>query len=442
MATIPTTTYTAVKKVVDFIGLTNEIVAEAVGTGAGVETVFPLDNRKVVQGTDVVYVAGSAVTNYTLDYDTGTITFAAAPTGAITADYDYSDIYSSVIGSYINRAEDEIERRTGRKFVAATQTSEVYDGNASDASSYYTYQNTTALDDLQQFKTLDQAFYTDKTLSLKNYPVISVALVATDVTLDAHFDESAKDNAIAFGSTKWVSQSFKTATADPIVQVSLYMAYSAGTSAALTVGIYADNAGSPTGSALATATISAFTSTTYQFYDAIFTNPLTPTSGTTYHIVISSPSASGTSVFNLGVDATSPSYTDGQINTSANSGTAWTADAAKDAIFKEFVGKIIPFGDYMITKDIGRITFTRNSGDIMTKGVQNLLIVYSYGYSSVPIIVEQLATKIAGTYMIETRLMGDPGQNLDIKRQNIAIIQADIKRDFQSLGEKLELAIV
>jgi hypothetical protein len=63
------------------------VTGEAVGTGAGVVLVFPLTNSPVVYGSEIIYVAGVQVTNYTLDYSTGIITFNAAPTGAITADY-------------------------------------------------------------------------------------------------------------------------------------------------------------------------------------------------------------------------------------------------------------------------------------------------------------------------------------------------------------------
>lgn len=443
MATIPTSLYSSVKKVVEFNNLYYDIVGDAIGTGDTVTTVFNFSNRKVVQNTDFVYLAGVATTAYTIDYDKGQITFTSAPAAvAITADYWYCDIPSSVIGQFIVRAEDEINRRTNRYYGPPTQFSEYFDGNADNSTNYYIYQSSTALSDMQAYKTLDREFWENKTIFTSKFPITAIALVATDVVIDAAYAESNRDSAIAFGSTKWVSQSFVTASADPIVQIQIQMAYNTGTVAALTVGIYANSGGSPTGSALATATISAFTSTTYQFYDAVFTNPLIPTSGTTYHIVISSPSASTTSVFNLAVDGSSPTYTNGQINTSANSGVAWTADATKDAIFNEFVGKVQTSADYTVVKDTGRITFTTASGDKMTKGNQNLLIVYQYGYGSVPVTVEMLATELAGVYAIQSRLLGDPSQNLDIKKQNLAIIQEDIKRMFASLGEKLEVTLL
>jgi len=63
---------------------------EAVGTGNGVATAFTLDNTPIVYGSEFIYVAGVQVTNYTIDYSTGAITFTGTPpTGAITADYVY-----------------------------------------------------------------------------------------------------------------------------------------------------------------------------------------------------------------------------------------------------------------------------------------------------------------------------------------------------------------
>ena len=65
------------------------ITGEAVGTGAGVVLQFTLANNPIVYGSEIIYVAGLSVTNYTMDYNTGIITFSGAPTGAITADYTY-----------------------------------------------------------------------------------------------------------------------------------------------------------------------------------------------------------------------------------------------------------------------------------------------------------------------------------------------------------------
>lgn len=64
---------------------------EAVGTGDGSETQFDLDNAPVIEGFETIYLDGFVTTDYTLDYETGEITFTTAPENgvAITADYQY-----------------------------------------------------------------------------------------------------------------------------------------------------------------------------------------------------------------------------------------------------------------------------------------------------------------------------------------------------------------
>lgn len=297
MPTVPTTYYTTVRKVAEFLNLVRRVQAdnpaaagaEAVGTGDGTTTTFYLDNYNVVSGSEQVYVAGTlktVTTHYTIDADAGTITFTAGnvPTAgqAITANYWHSDIPSSVIGNYINRAEYEINTRVGRSFyTSATVTSEVYDGDAVTEVPPWAYGGT--------FKTAfvsnspsDNTYYQNRILPLKYYPVLTV----TSVVL----------NGTTLASTDYV----------------------------------------------------------------LYSNP-------------------------------------GYIGLTDTGGYAWT------------------------------------------QGQQNIAVTYTYGYSAVPILVEELATKMASIYAIESRLLGDPAQNLNIKEQNISIIRADITRMFQSLGEMLEV---
>jgi len=72
-----------------------EVEDEAVGTGDASETEFSLDNPYIVSGSETIYFDGAVVAaaDYTLDDDTGAITFAAAPGQdvVITADYTYQD---------------------------------------------------------------------------------------------------------------------------------------------------------------------------------------------------------------------------------------------------------------------------------------------------------------------------------------------------------------
>jgi len=71
---------------------TQTITGENVGTGDGTTTVFNLQETPILEGSDTIYVDGTAQTrntDYTINYDTGQITFTTAPASSavITADY-------------------------------------------------------------------------------------------------------------------------------------------------------------------------------------------------------------------------------------------------------------------------------------------------------------------------------------------------------------------
>jgi len=73
------------------------VTNEAVGTGNGTATQFTLAHKPVVRGSLTVRVAGnrkSEGSDYTVNYDTGTITFTTAPASgqAITADYTWYSV--------------------------------------------------------------------------------------------------------------------------------------------------------------------------------------------------------------------------------------------------------------------------------------------------------------------------------------------------------------
>ena len=58
------------------------VTAEAVGTGDGDATVFTLANNPVLTNSETVYLDGASQTrdtDYTINFDTGAITFTAAP---------------------------------------------------------------------------------------------------------------------------------------------------------------------------------------------------------------------------------------------------------------------------------------------------------------------------------------------------------------------------
>lgn len=86
----------------DYNSGTTTVTEEAVGTGDDETVSFALDHGSVVEQSEVVTVGGSPVTrgtDYTVDYDNGTLQFFSAPAGsaAIVATYDYVSS-SGVIG--------------------------------------------------------------------------------------------------------------------------------------------------------------------------------------------------------------------------------------------------------------------------------------------------------------------------------------------------------
>jgi len=71
-----------------------QITGENVGTGDGTTTTFYLQNPPLEEESETIYIDGVAQTrdvDYTIDYETGQITFTnAPPSGAvITADYQH-----------------------------------------------------------------------------------------------------------------------------------------------------------------------------------------------------------------------------------------------------------------------------------------------------------------------------------------------------------------
>jgi hypothetical protein len=76
------------------------VTAEAVGTGNGVQTAFTLASSPILSKAETVYLAGVAKTrdtDYTIDFDTGGITFTSAPasSSAVTANYKYGHDFVS-----------------------------------------------------------------------------------------------------------------------------------------------------------------------------------------------------------------------------------------------------------------------------------------------------------------------------------------------------------
>lgn len=116
--------YSSTKELWDYFRLQTEVVGESAGTGDGSTKVFDLDQKYIISDSSTVYSAGTTITSgFTMLLDRGKLSFSAAPTGSVmTTDYDYAPIKDSVTVDYIQKADREIERKTGRDFDLATTT--------------------------------------------------------------------------------------------------------------------------------------------------------------------------------------------------------------------------------------------------------------------------------------------------------------------------------
>ena len=73
------------------------ITSQSIGTGDGSTTTFSMGNTPLIPGSQTVKVAGTTQTygtSYSVNFDTGLVTFVSAPasSSAITADYTYYTI--------------------------------------------------------------------------------------------------------------------------------------------------------------------------------------------------------------------------------------------------------------------------------------------------------------------------------------------------------------
>jgi len=133
------------------------------------------------------------------------------------------------------------------------------------------------------------------------------------------------------------AQSFQLSEAQTVKAVEVYLKKNAGTPGDITVRIETDNAGAPSGTlanANATATISAFTDTSYAWKEAAFSSTFTLSSSTTYWLVLKTAAAANDNNYVWRVDASSPSYADGNMADSSDGGSTWTAQSGWDAYFR------------------------------------------------------------------------------------------------------------
>jgi hypothetical protein len=133
-----------------------KVRAETIGTGSGALTTFSFEHDNLISSSVTIYTGSTAISSslYTINYDDGTVTLTASAT-PYTANYDYAGLKDSYIQDVINRAEEQLEAKTGRNFDITT-TSEYID--------------------IEQ----DQTVY-----FLKNYPVVNIVGLSSNANANA-----------------------------------------------------------------------------------------------------------------------------------------------------------------------------------------------------------------------------------------------------------------
>ena len=163
--------YSVVKDAVLASGIYKQIINEAVGTGDGTNKAFTLEEQKVVEDSEKIYVAGALQTegtHYTINYERAQITFANAPANAaaVTADYKHigPELITEDIQNMIDDADAEINEWTGKKFTS-TNVTEWFPGRSNRITS------SGSVSSGQYYEVTEEDKYL---IILSNYPIISI----------------------------------------------------------------------------------------------------------------------------------------------------------------------------------------------------------------------------------------------------------------------------
>ena len=172
--------YTVPRRVATHLNNFRRITSEAVGTGDGTTVKFgPLAEQFPIEDTETVYIAAVEKTRnseYTVDYETGYITFTTAPadSAAITADY-WTNSYCSNerVVDAIRRAESEINHKLRRTFYQPQQVTEYVDSFDPLDTKPYSYEARDFVDMTSDYRPkMNEALYS-RLIKLDNYPITS-----------------------------------------------------------------------------------------------------------------------------------------------------------------------------------------------------------------------------------------------------------------------------
>jgi len=140
------------------------------------------------------------------------------------------------------------------------------------------------------------------------------------------------------GGTEYAAaQGFQLLADTKISAIQTYIKKNNGTPGDITVRIETNNAGVPSGTlanAGLTATIPAFTTTSFDWVTVTFATPISLSAATTYWIVFKTAAAANDNSYYIGSDGSSPTYASGTAASSTNGGSTWSADSAKDLMFR------------------------------------------------------------------------------------------------------------
>ncbi len=133
------------------------------------------------------------------------------------------------------------------------------------------------------------------------------------------------------------AQSFTVPAALSIKGLEVYLKKNAGTPGDITVRIETNATDHPSGtlvSSVATATITAFSATSYGWKSLEFSDLVDLSSGTTYWIVLKTAAAANDNNYVWAADSSSPTYANGNMAASTDGGSTWSAVAGSDAYFR------------------------------------------------------------------------------------------------------------
>ena len=159
-------------------------------------------------------------------------------------------------------------------------------------------------------------------------------------------------------ATTWTGQTFRAGITGNLTKISVGLGLASGTSGTVTVEIRNLNGTNPGTTVLATGTLGPVTNVgSAALYTTTFATPAAVVSGTSYSVVLRN--SVGSTVFGVrGSTAGGSTLANGQVFTTTNSGTTWTAVAA-DLYFTTFVTPPLTYqasGNFVSTvKDSGAV---------------------------------------------------------------------------------------